>query len=202
MASPEPAPGPQEGLAAPGDVTRLLQRVRGGDEAASHELYESLYQELHRLARAHMNGGPAQTLQPTALVNEAWLRLARASESNGFTDREHFLSFASRAMRSVLVDQARRRTAEKRGGGRERMPLEVAVDMVEERGVDLLVLDDALERLGEDEPRQTQIVELRFFGGLTLPEIASTLGVSRATVNRDWALARIWLREELRERPA
>jgi RNA polymerase sigma factor (TIGR02999 family) len=183
-----------------GDVTHLLRRASEGDGGAARELYESIYGELHRLARAHMNGDvPGQTLQPTALVNEAWLRLAKAaSAENGYRDREHFLSVASRAMRSALVDQARRRTAEKRGGDRARVPLEVAIELYEERGVDLLALDDALERLATDEPRQSQVVELRFFGGLTLPEVASTIGISRATVDRDWSLARIWLREELR----
>lgn len=197
MRSDGPAAAPPGGHG--GDVTRLLRRAGEGDEAAAGELYDRLYAELHRIARAHMGSrDAAQTLQPTALVHEAWLRLDQAPAADGYRDREHFLSFASRVMRSVLVDQARRRTAEKRGGGRERLPLDVAIDLHEERGVDLLALDDALERLGTEEPRQTRIVELRFFGGLTLPEVASALDVSLATVNRDWSLARIWLREALR----
>jgi RNA polymerase sigma factor (TIGR02999 family) len=185
-------------------VTHLLRRASSGDEAAARELYESIYGELHRLARAHMKGDvQGQTLQPTALVNEAWLRLAKASAAdNSYRDREHFLSVASRAMRSALVDQARRRKAEKRGGGRSRVPLEVAVHLYEESGVDLLELDDALEALAADEPRQSKVVELRFFGGLTLPEVAGALGISRATADRDWSLARIWLREKLRAEPA
>ena len=184
-----------------GDVTRLLRRASSGDEAAERELYAHIYGELHKMARVHMNGqGPAVTLQPTALVNEAWLRVAKSlpnSEST-YNDRGHFLRVASCAMRSTLVDEARKRASQKRGGNSARIPLEVAIDLIEERGIDLIALNDVLERLESDEPRQARIVELRFFGGLTLAEVAEAVGISRATVERDWFLARSWLREELR----
>jgi RNA polymerase sigma-70 factor (ECF subfamily) len=182
---------------APGQVTRLLRRASSGDELAERELYGQIYEQLHGMARMYMSKqGAAVTLQPTALVNEAWLRLARSE--NHYDDRTHFLRVASCAMRSTLVDEARRRASKKRGGGATRVPLEVAVDLLARGGTDLIALDDALERLGSDEPRQAKIVELRFFGGLTLVEVAKAVGSSLATVERDWSLARIWLREELR----
>jgi RNA polymerase sigma factor (TIGR02999 family) len=148
--------------------------------------------------------GADHTLQPTALVNEAWLRLAKAAPKTdgAYRDREHFLLVASRAMRSALVDQARRRGAQKRDAGGARVPLAVVVQLYEDRGIDVLSLDEALERLAEGEPRQSRVVELSFFGGLTHPEIARTIEVSLATVERDWRMARMWLREELREASA
>jgi len=188
---------------SPGDLTRLLRSASAGDEGASEALYERIYGELHRAAEAHMAREPGpSTLQPTALVNEAWLRLVKAEDGRTYRNRQHFLAVASRAMRSALVDQARRRKAAKRGGDRARVPLAAVVEFAEDRGVDLLSLDDALQRLAADEPRQCRVVELRFFGGLTLPEVARTLGISPTTVDRDWYLARIWLREALRAEPA
>ncbi len=191
-------PDPASGSTA-GDITRLLQRVAQGESGAAEELYQQVYDELHRLARRQMKGAlSGQTLQPTALVGEAWLRLEKAGADGGYKSRQHFLAVASRAMRSALVDQARRRNAEKRGGARKREPLELAVDLYEERCVDLLALDDALEQLGAEEPRQSKVVEMRFFGGLTMREIADSLGVSGATVDRDWQLARIFLQGQLK----
>lgn len=198
---------------SPGEVTRLLREAARGSDDAARELYQHVYDELHRLARAHMKDAVAgHTLQPTALVHEAWVRLARVTPSSGqdsdasgqgsaagYRDRDHFLSVASRAMRSALVDQVRRRKAEKRGGDRSRVPLEVAVELYQARGVDLIALDDALDRLMQDEPRQARVVELRFFGGLTTEEAARSIGVSVATAERDWRMARAWLKEELAE---
>ena len=183
----------------PGDVTRLLAQVAQGHTAATQELYDAIYGELHRIARAQMSRGEAgHTLQPTALVHEAWIRLAKVQKNNEYRDREHFFSVAASAMRSALVDQVRRRKAEKRGGEQSRIPIEVAVEFYEQQGVNIIALDEALERLGETEPRQSRVVELRFFGGLNGSEVAKVLNVSRTTVDRDWYLARIWLREELR----
>lgn len=185
----------------PGDITLLLQRSAGGDDEAAHELYQQVYGELHGMARAYMGAGAnGHTLQPTALVNEAWLRMAHVADADegSWQDRKHFLAVAARAMRSALVDHARRRNADKRGGNRGRIPLEIAIDLYQRDGVDLLELDDALERLASDEPRQARVVELRFFGGLKLEEIADALEVSAATVDRAWRMARIRLREELR----
>lgn len=191
----------EEAEPPPGEVTQLLQRAADGDEQASHDLYERVYSQLHDLARGCMQRQvTSSTLQPTALVHEAWMRLARPAGGGSpeWRDRQHFLAVAARAMRSVLVDRARRRNAEKRGGGRGRQALEVAVDLYEEEGVDLLALDEALERLAADEPRQAHIVELRFFGGLKLEEVAAALELSMATINRAWRMARIRLRDELR----
>jgi len=193
--------GDGESEPASGDVTQLIQRAARGEESAAHELYDRVYSELHELARGCMHrNAVARTLQPTALVSEAWIRMARAAggAADEWRDRQHFLAVAARAMRSVLVDHARRRNAEKRGGDRARVPLEVAVDLYQQDGVDLLALDDALERLAADEPRQAEVVELRFFAGLKLDEVAAALEVSAATVHRAWRLARIRLREELR----
>ena len=190
---------------SPGDVTRLLRQASSGDEAAERALYAHIYADLHKMARMHMRKqDPAVTLQPTALVNEAWLRVAKSlpSTEGSYDDRGHFLRVASCAMRSTLVDEARKRASQKRGGNSARIPLEVAIDLIEERGIDLIVLNDVLERLESDEPRQARIVELRFFGGLTLAEVAEAVGISRATVERDWSLARMWLREKLRPESA
>ncbi len=183
------------------DVTRLLRRAASGDEAAEQQLYASIYGELHHLAEMHMSRQSATTtLQPTALVNEAWLRVAKSLPMSGkvYGDRGHFLCVASCAMRSSLVDAARKRASVRHGGDAQRLPLEVAVDLIEDRGIELIALDDVLRQLEAIEPRQARIVELRFFAGLTNAEVAEAIGVSQATVERDWSLARMWLREELR----
>jgi RNA polymerase sigma factor (TIGR02999 family) len=186
----DPGPGP-------GAATLLLKRIAAGDTQASDELYALVHDELLRIARAHMRGQlEAHTLQATALVNEAWLRL-RQPEGAEWDGREHFLSVASRAMRSVLIDHARRRRAEKRGGERERLPLDAVMDHHEERRVDLVALDDALRRLADLDERQARVVELHTFGGLTMPEAAGVLGVSLATAERSMRAARAWLRAEL-----
>ncbi len=181
------------------DATGLLQRVVEGDRTAEDELYSLVYAELHRIARAQMDRqSEAHTLQPTALVHEAWMRLLPREVA--WNDREHFLSFASRVMRTVLVDHARKRLAERRGGGRERVSLDVALDRHEKRGVGVLELDGAMEELFAEDAALARIVELRFFGGLSMEECARAEGVSLSTAERRWRLARMWLRTEL-ERP-
>jgi RNA polymerase sigma factor (TIGR02999 family) len=184
-------------MASPsGEVTRLLGRLKVGDQDALDRLLPLVYEELRQAAdRVLRRETPGHTLQPTALVHEAYLKLAAgpvASES-----RAHFLGIAARAMRQVLVDHARRRRAAKRGRG------EIAVSLSEADGAlnvqtdDLLALDDALERLGERSDRLRKVVELRFFGGLTEEEAAQALGVTSRTIQRDWAKARAWLHKEL-----
>lgn len=181
----------------PGPATVLLHRVAGGDRDAEVELYGLVEAELRRMAGRELRGQHGDhTLQPTALVNEAWIRLA-ASAADGLNGRGHFLAVAARAMRCILVDHARKRNAAKRGGARERVPFEDALAVLEDRTGDLVEVDAALERLARDRPRQAQVVELRFFGGLTAEETAGVLGIGRATVMRDWHLARIRLRAEL-----
>jgi RNA polymerase sigma factor (TIGR02999 family) len=190
-----------DGDSTDSEATRLLEQLRAGDERAEGRLYELLQSELRALALAQLNGGAqAHTLQPTALVNEAWLRLARAGGAPP-QDRAHFMAVAARAMRTALVDHARRKRAAKRGGDERRVPLEHALDrtldLCVERGIDPLDLDDALARMAREEPRQAKLVELRFFGGLTREEAGEILGLSRATLARDWELARHWLIWEL-----
>lgn len=178
-------------------MTVLLQRLARGEPEAEAALFLLVESELRRLASAQLGSQRADhTLQVTALVNEAWMRLALPA-ARGMDGREHFLAVAARAMRCVLVDHARARNAAKRDGQRERLPLGEAVAFYEDRACDLVELDSALQRLTERQPRQGKVVELRFFGGLSVDETARVLGVARATVMRDWHLARIQLREEL-----
>ena len=180
-----------------GLATQLLRKVSAGDSHAKDELYDVLYRELHRVAEAHMGKQhAAHTLQATALVNEAWLRIAKLSEWSA-RDRDHFLSIASRAMRSVLVDHARRRKTQKRGAELERIPLDAAVDRYEAQVGDLIGLDDALEHLEKEDATAARIVEMRFFGGLSMEEVAEALGVSLSTTERKWRLARMRLKAEL-----
>ena len=184
-----------------GDATLLLQQIRSGAEGAENQLYQMLQGELRSLACDQLNGhANHHTLQPTALINEAWMRLAKAGGAPA-QDRAHFLAVATRAMRTALVDHARHKSAVKRDPGGRREPLEQALDhtlkVCNERGFDAVELDDALERLARDKPRQAKLVELRFFGGLTHQEAAEVLGISLATAARDWELARHWLLWEL-----
>ncbi len=181
----------------PERTIRLLRRMRAGDDGATEELLSLVHGELMAIARRVM--GPArgaQTLQPTALVHEAWLRLAHA-EGGEFDDRTHFLAVAARAMRSVLIDHARKRKTDKRGGDRERVTLDQVIVPFEESAGDLLALDDAMEELAASEARLARIVELRFFGGLSNDEIAHHLGLSTRSVERGWRTARAWLRRRL-----
>ena len=180
-----------------------MQGMAKGDlderlDPSSDQLYRELYAQLRDAARRMMAQGDGnETLQPTALVHEAWLRLTSTDGKSRCHDRVHFMALAARAMRSALVDHARRRASLKRGGDRGRLSLTVATDRHRETGIDVLELHDALERLASEEPRHARIVELRFFGGLEFEEVGQLLGISRATTFRDWQLARMWLRNEL-----
>ena len=172
--------------------------MSSGDDHAADELLPLVYGELHAIAARCMGERKVgHTLQPTALVNEAWLRLIEPESGRAFGSREHFLGVAAKAMRSVLVDHARRRGAQKRGATFERVPLEDVAALFEERASDLLVLDEALTRLSVMDTQLGRIVELRFFGGLSVEETARNLGVSEPTIIRGWRVARMWLKREL-----
>ena len=182
------------------DVTQLLLGWSGGDRAAGDELMAAVYDELHRqAARAMGRETPEHTLQATALVSEAYLRLIDQRRVQ-WRNRAHFFGVAAQLMRRILVDHARTRHAAKRGGGMRQLTLgdaDSARDLPDESGVDVLVLNEALERLAAIDPHQARIVELRYFGGMTIEDTAEALDVSPATVKREWAVARAWLRREL-----
>jgi RNA polymerase sigma factor (TIGR02999 family) len=181
---------------APESVTALLQAWNAGSEEAGRRLVPLVYGELRRRAAGYLRGERyGHTLQPTALVHEAYLRLVGRREP--WRNRSQFFGIASNLMRQILVDHARRRRAAKRDG--IRVSLEEAVQPAAEREVDLVRLDDALAELSALDPRQGRVVELRYFGGLKLEEVAEVLGVSVATVKRDWAMARAWLFDRLRQ---
>ena len=185
-------------MARPGEATRILSRLRAGEAGAAEELAEIVYEELHRIASGAMaRARPDHTLQPTALLNEAWLRLIGLEVD--WESRAHFLGVASRAMRSVLVDHARARAADKRGGNLERVELDEAFALFEQRSGDLLELEAALERLTNLDPDLARIVELRFFGGLSHPEVARVTGGSLRGVERGWRTARDWLYRDMRD---
>jgi len=178
------------------EVTRWLHEWSAGDPSAADRLLPVLYRELHRLAEGYLNRErPGHTLQATALVNEAWLKLA--DQSATWQSRAHFLGVAAQAMRRILVDHARRRAAQKRGGNGARVTLADDVAAVAGGDVDLVLLDDALDRLAALDARQARVVEMRFFAGLDVVETAAALGVSEKTVKRDWAAAKAWLHREL-----
>jgi RNA polymerase sigma factor (TIGR02999 family) len=168
------------------------------DRRALDLLFSLTYEELRRLASSVRRGDPSATLNPTALVNEAWLKLAKSPEV-GTTSPLHFKRIAARAMRQVLVEAARRRNADKRGGSDLTVNFDESFQKAPSSGDDLLRLDRALEELARMNPRQASLVESRFFGGLDIPETASLLNVSEATVLRDWRAAKAWLAHELRE---
>lgn len=179
-------------------ISQLLESVRNGDADAAYTLMPLLYNELHRLAMHYMrNERPGHTLQATALVNEAYLKLIDQREAN-WESRSHFIAVAAQVMRNVLIDHARGRQRVKRGGLQQKVPLEDVVLISEEQSDDLIALDTAMRRLSEIDERQSRIVELRYFGGLTVEQTAEVLGISPKTVKRDWAVARAWLHRELR----
>src|ERR1019366_10292781 len=182
----------------PPAVTRLLNEVRRGDPLAAEQLMPLVYGELRGIAEKHMRGErPGHTLQPTALVHEAYLRLLGPAPI-AFESRLHFLRTASQVMRRVLVDHARARSAAKRGGA-ILLPLNDAIAGADNDVVQLLVVDDALTQLAAADPRWAQVAELRIFGGLEVPEVAAALGISEATVKRDWQFAKSWLAQVLRD---
>lgn len=200
--SPGPGATAPDANSRPGEVTRLLHALSAGDTSALEHLTPLLYGELRNLARRQMRGENANhTLQPTALVHEAFLRLVGQREV-AWQNRKHFLSVAAQVMRRVLVDHARRRRAGKRGGGGSGVGLSVAPGAIAGSGgdpLDLIALDQALARLAELDSRQARIVELRYFGGLSVEETAHVLDLSPATVKRDWQFAKAWLVRELSE---
>lgn len=180
------------------DITELLLDWRKGDSLALEQLIPLVHGELRRMARNYMRRqSPGHTLQTTALLNEAYLRLVDSNRVN-WQDRNHFYAVSAQLMRRVLVDSARRRNSLKRGGDQVMVTLDDHADVAVERQDDLLALDEAMNRLAELNRRQSQIVEMRYFGGLNEEEIAQILGVSSRTVRRDWNLARAWLFRELK----
>jgi len=179
-------------------VTQLLQAWGQGDHAALDELLPVVHRELRRLARRYMRGERAgHTLQTTALVNEAYLRLVNAREVR-WQNRAHFFALSAQFMRRILVDSARAHCELKRGGGHPNITLDEAVVGPPEKGKDLVALDDALTALADVDPRKSRVIELRYFGGLSVEETAEVLKVSPNTVLRDWRLARMWLKREMR----
>ncbi len=181
-----------------GEVTQLLESWRGGEEQALADLLPLVYKELRTLANRYLRKERAgHTLQSTALVHEAYMRLVDQKHAR-VEDRSHFFAVASQAMRRVLVDHARRQHAGKRIGAHEKISLEKAPELAVESDSEVLAVNQALKQLSEIHPRQAKLVELRYFGGLTNPEAAEVLDVSLATVERDWKVARIWLRRKLK----
>jgi RNA polymerase sigma factor (TIGR02999 family) len=178
-------------------VSRLINRSSSGDQEALSELVALVYGELRRLARGYLHKEQKGiSLQATALVHEAYIRLLR-DENLHWENRAHFLAIAARSMRQILVERARAREAKKRGGGQIAITLNEAIQGHSPQSIDLLVLDEALNRLAALDPKQAEIVELRYFGGLTVEETASVMEIAPATVKRWWGLSKAWLRREM-----
>ncbi len=179
------------------EVTRVLNAIADGDRQAADRLMPMVYEEFRRLAQSYLGReDTAHTLQPTALVNEAYLKLIDQTRVN-WQGRTHFFAVGAQVMRRILVDHARGKQREKRGGGRQRIALDEQLTISPSRDEDLLALDEALDKLSAIDARQARIVELRFFGGLTVDEVAEVLGVSKRTVEAEWTMIRAWLRREL-----
>ena len=179
------------------DVTTLLLEWGNGNQAALNELTPLVYQELRQLATRQLRRErPGHTLQSTALVHEAYLQLIDQRRVR-FQHRDHFYAIAAQIIRRILVNYARKRNSSKRGGGKTLLAIDESIAFESPKGVDLVAVDDALERLSKIDQQQGRIVELRFFGGLTIEGTADILGISTSTVSRDWTLARAWLRREL-----
>ena len=182
-----------------GQVTILLQAMNRGDKSAADQLLPLVYSELHRLAKGYMSRERRDhTLQPTALINQAYLRIAQ-QENVEWQNHAHFIGFAANVMRRVLVDHARERNAAMRGGKQIRVDLDEGIAVSKERSAEILLLEEALTRLEQLNPRQAKVVEMRYFGGLSVEEVASVLGIAPRSVKRDWALARMWLFEEIQK---
>jgi len=182
---------------SPHEVTQLLLDWSNGNQAAGDQLMPLVYEELHRLAHQYMNReSPGHTLQTSGLVNEAYLRLVDQREVH-WQNRAHFFGIAAQLMRRILVDYARSRHYVKRGGEAQRVSFDEAVIVSPERATEVVALDDALVRLAVIDKRKSQIVEFRFFGGLSIEETAEVLKVSPGTIMRDWTLAKAWLRKEM-----
>lgn len=184
------------------DVTRILSNLEAGDPAAAEQLLPLVYEELRKLAAAKLAVEPSgNTLQPTALVHEAYLRLVGSASGDSWDHRGHFFAAAAEAMRRILIDNARRRTATRHGGEMRRQVLDADALPVQEPREDLLALDEALDRLAAEDPLKADLVKLRYFVGLSLPEAAAALGLSERTAGRHWAFARAWLRREVEGAP-
>jgi RNA polymerase sigma-70 factor (ECF subfamily) len=182
----------------PQGLTVILGRARGGDERARGELIALIYDELRRVASSLMRRERADhTLSPTAVVHEAVIRLLGEAVFDRAADRSYLFASAARALREVLIDHARRRAAARRGGGMRRVPLDSVVDYFEGQGLDVVAVHEALDRLAALDGRQAQVMTLRYFGGMTVAEVAAALGVSVATAEQDWRLARAWLTGQL-----
>jgi len=185
----------------PSDVTALLQRWTSGDKSVIDQLTPLLYGELRRLAHRQLRRERRDhTLQSTALVHEAWLRLVDQKQAK-WQDRAHFFAVSGQMMRRILVDHARAQQREKRGGGAPVLALDEAIDIPRQRSLELIALDDALLDLARLDARQSHVIEMRFFAGLSIDETAEALGISKATANRDWITGRAWLLRELDRRP-
>jgi RNA polymerase sigma factor (TIGR02999 family) len=185
-------------MTSPSQITQLLRAWSDGDQSAFDRLVPLIYKRLHDMAARQMRQQPPDhTLQATALLNEAYLRMAASGPDKTWGCREHFFAVAAKAMRHILVDGARQRGSEKRGGGVSHVPFDEPLRISMERPRDILALDDALILLEKLDPRQSKVVELRFFGGLTVAETAQVLRVSQDTVARDWKAAKAWLYRQL-----
>ena len=181
------------------EVTQVLTDTSGGDEATAARLMGLVYSDFRNLARAYLDREPpGHTLQPTALVNEAYLKLVDQTRVD-WKGKTHFFAVGANVMRRLLVDHARARNRLKRGGGRRRIELDQSLQISSDRDADLLAVDEVIEKLAHRDPRQAKIVELRFFGGLTVAEVAEVLNVSKRTVEGEWTMVRAWLRRELQQ---
>jgi len=179
------------------EVTVFLKRWSGGDRAAADRLMTLVYGEMRKLAASYLQRQrPDHTLQPTALVHEAYLKLIDVSQVD-WQDRAHFFAVAAQTMRHILVDHARSVAAEKRGGGVRTIALDEAISFADRQEIDLLGLDEALTLLAKQDKQQSRIIELRFFGGMTIEETAAVIKISPATVKREWAVARAWLYRQM-----
>ena len=179
-------------------VTQILAQIERGDPRAAEELLPLVYDELRKLAQSRMSHEkPGQTLQATALVHDAYLRLVDGEDAQQWNSRGHFFAAAAEAMRRILVDQARRKRSKRAGGEHHRIELSFVEPVLRGSQLDVLVLDEALELLANRDPRACEVVKLRFFAGLTVPQAAQALGVSVATVENDWAYAKSWLKLQL-----
>jgi RNA polymerase sigma factor (TIGR02999 family) len=187
------------------EVTRVLSAIEGGDPQAAEQLLPLVYNELRQLAAQKLaQEAPGQTLQPTALVHDAYLRLieggdASASREQQWNSRGHFFAAAAEAMRRILIDQARQKQSQRRGGGRKRRSLDGAQIAAPELSADVLALHEALERFEQVDSVKAELVKLRYFAGLSLPQVAEVLGISRTTADRYWSYARAWLHAELKK---
>lgn len=181
------------------DVTRFLSKIESGDPEAADQLLPLVYEELRKLAAAKLSKEkPGQTLQPTMLVHEAYMRLVDVDQPQQWNGRGHFFGAAAEAMRRILVEKARRKQSQKHGGNLRRVELDVAAGAIENPVEDLLALDDALTRFEQEWPDKARLVKLKYFAGLTIPEASAAMGISTATAERYWKFARAWLHSELK----